>query len=203
MGHRKPEQAPQDLSETFVEGPTGAAAGAILHRNEGVAAERVPEILHVIGVALGLHAAQQLEVDTVKAVKVEQCPGLSRRYQRGVVCHTEHLRHTICRPPIRGSQRTTADGVGEGRAGAGMHWKGGRRSPPTPTSRAPSLRPATVSCVSVWSWSVLQFALQDLKIVTIRQILHVHPLFVLYCIVCYKSVWGRFRTAPAQRQLLR
>ena len=43
-----------------------------------------------------------------------------------------------------------------------------------------------VACVSVWSWSALQFALQDLKIFTICQILHVHPLFVLCCIVCYK-----------------
>ena len=47
-----------------------------------------------------------------------------------------------------------------------------------------------VACVSVWSSSALPLALQDLKIVTIWQILHVHPLFVLYCIVCYKSVCG-------------
>ena len=32
----------------------------------------------------------------------------------------------------------------------------------------------------------LQFALQDLKIVTIWQVLHVHPLFVMYFLVCYK-----------------
>ena len=43
-----------------------------------------------------------------------------------------------------------------------------------------------VVCVSVWSWSALQFALLDLKIVTIREILHVHQPFVLCCIVCYK-----------------
>ena len=43
-------------------------------------------------------------------------------------------------------------------------------------------------CVSVWSWSALQIALQNLKIVMIWQILHVHPLFVLYCIVCDKTV---------------
>ena len=47
-----------------------------------------------------------------------------------------------------------------------------------------------VVCVPVWSWSALQFALQDLKIVTIWQILHVHPLFVLYCIVWYNSVYA-------------
>ena len=41
-------------------------------------------------------------------------------------------------------------------------------------------------CVCVCSWSALQFTLQDLKIVRIWQILHVHPLFVLYCFVCYK-----------------
>ena len=43
-----------------------------------------------------------------------------------------------------------------------------------------------VACVSVWSWSVLQFALQDLKI-AMANIPRVHPLFVLYCIVYYKS----------------
>ena len=47
-------------------------------------------------------------------------------------------------------------------------------------------------CVSVWSWSALQFALQDLKI-ALATTPSVHPLFVLYCIVYYKSVcvcWG-------------
>ena len=44
-----------------------------------------------------------------------------------------------------------------------------------------------VACVSVWSWSVLQFALQDLKI-ALANTPSVHPLFVLYCIVYYKSV---------------
>ena len=40
-------------------------------------------------------------------------------------------------------------------------------------------------CVSVWSWSALQFALQDLKI-ALANTPRVHPLFVLYCIVYYK-----------------
>ena len=44
-----------------------------------------------------------------------------------------------------------------------------------------------VACVSVWSWSVLQFALQDLKI-ALAITPSVHPLFVLYCIVYYKCV---------------
>ena len=44
-----------------------------------------------------------------------------------------------------------------------------------------------VACVSVWSWSALRFALQDLKI-ALANTPSVHPLFVLYCIVCYKSV---------------
>ena len=44
-----------------------------------------------------------------------------------------------------------------------------------------------VGCVSVWSWSVLQFALQDLKI-ALANTPSVHPLFVLYCIVYYKRV---------------
>ena len=43
------------------------------------------------------------------------------------------------------------------------------------------------ACVSVRFWSVLQFALQDLKI-ALANTLSVHPLFVLYCIVYYKSV---------------
>ena len=43
-------------------------------------------------------------------------------------------------------------------------------------------------CVCVWSWSVLQFALQDLKI-ALANTPSVHPLFVLYCIVYYKSVF--------------
>ena len=42
-------------------------------------------------------------------------------------------------------------------------------------------------CVSVWSWSALQFALQDLKI-AMANTPSVHPPFVLYCIVYYKSV---------------
>ena len=47
-----------------------------------------------------------------------------------------------------------------------------------------------VACVSVWSWSALQFALQDLKI-ALANTPSVHPLFVLYCIVYYmKSVLG-------------
>ena len=45
-----------------------------------------------------------------------------------------------------------------------------------------------VGCVSVWSWSALQFALQDLKI-ALANTPSVHPPFVLYCIVYYKSVW--------------
>ena len=44
-----------------------------------------------------------------------------------------------------------------------------------------------VACVSVWSWSVLQFALQDLKI-ALANTPNAHPLFVLCCIVYYKSV---------------
>ena len=40
-------------------------------------------------------------------------------------------------------------------------------------------------CVSVWSWSALQFALQDLKIALVNTP-SVHPLFVLYCIVYYE-----------------
>ena len=45
-----------------------------------------------------------------------------------------------------------------------------------------------VACVSVWSWSALQFALlRDLKI-ALANPPSVHPLFVLYCIVYYKSV---------------
>ena len=43
-----------------------------------------------------------------------------------------------------------------------------------------------VVCVSVWSWCALQFALQDLKIALVNTP-SVHPLFVLYCIVYYKS----------------
>jgi hypothetical protein len=39
-----------------------------------------------------------------------------------------------------------------------------------------------------WSWSVLLFALQDLKI-ALANTPRVHPLFVLYCIVYYKSVY--------------
>ena len=41
-----------------------------------------------------------------------------------------------------------------------------------------------VACVSVWSWSALQFALQDLKI-ALANTPSVHPLFciVLYCIL--------------------
>ena len=39
--------------------------------------------------------------------------------------------------------------------------------------------------VSVWSWSALQFVLQDLKI-ALANTPSVHPLFVLYCIVHYK-----------------
>ena len=46
-----------------------------------------------------------------------------------------------------------------------------------------------VECVSVWSWSELQFALQDLKI-AVANTPSVHPLFVLYCIVYCKSVNG-------------
>ena len=42
-----------------------------------------------------------------------------------------------------------------------------------------------VACVSVWSWSALQFVLQDLKI-ALANTPSVHPLFVLYCIVYYK-----------------
>ena len=42
-----------------------------------------------------------------------------------------------------------------------------------------------VACVSVWSWSALQFALQDLKI-ALANTPSVHPLFILYCIVYYK-----------------
>ena len=54
--------------------------------------------------------------------------------------------------------------------------------------KRPHRRPSVCVCVCVcvWSWSALQFALQDLKVVTIWQVLHVHPLFVVYCIVCYK-----------------
>ena len=44
-----------------------------------------------------------------------------------------------------------------------------------------------VEWVSVWSWSALQFALQDLKI-ALANTPSVHPLFVLYCIVYYTSV---------------
>ena len=44
-----------------------------------------------------------------------------------------------------------------------------------------------VACVSVWSWSALQFALQDLKI-ALTNTPSVQPLFVLYCIVYYKSM---------------
>ena len=40
--------------------------------------------------------------------------------------------------------------------------------------------------VSVWSWSALQFVLQDLKI-ALANTPSVHPLFVLYCVVYYKS----------------
>ena len=42
-------------------------------------------------------------------------------------------------------------------------------------------------CVSVRSWSVLQFALQDLKI-ALANTPSVHPPLVLYCIVYYKTV---------------
>ena len=44
-----------------------------------------------------------------------------------------------------------------------------------------------VACVSVWSWFVLQFALQDPKN-ALANTPSVHPLFVLYCMVYYKSV---------------
>ena len=47
-----------------------------------------------------------------------------------------------------------------------------------------------VACVSVWSWSARQFALQDLKI-ALANTPSVHPLFVLYCIVHYKRVCVR------------
>ena len=46
-----------------------------------------------------------------------------------------------------------------------------------------------VARVSVWSWSALQFALQDLN-TALANTPRVHPLFVLYCIVYYKSVCG-------------
>ena len=44
-----------------------------------------------------------------------------------------------------------------------------------------------VACVSVWSWSALQSAWQDLKI-ALANTPSVHPLFGLYCIVYYKGV---------------
>ena len=44
-----------------------------------------------------------------------------------------------------------------------------------------------VACLSVWSWSALQFATQDLKM-ALANTPRVHPLFVLYCIVYYKNV---------------
>ena len=55
-----------------------------------------------------------------------------------------------------------------------------------------------VECVSVWSWSALQFALQDLKI-ALANTPSVHPLFVLYCIVYYKKVcvWKERRISRA------
>ena len=47
--------------------------------------------------------------------------------------------------------------------------------------------PICVACVSVWPWSALQFALQDVKI-AVANTPSVHPLFV--CIVYYKRVYG-------------
>ena len=58
----------------------------------------------------------------------------------------------------------------------------------SPERRSLNVSCRCVVCVRFWARSALQFALQALKIVTIWQILHVHPLFGLYCIVCYKSV---------------
>ena len=45
-----------------------------------------------------------------------------------------------------------------------------------------------VACGIVWSCLALQFALPDLKM-ALANTPSVHPLFVLYCIVRYKSVW--------------
>ena len=57
----------------------------------------------------------------------------------------------------------------------------------SPKHRSLHVSRRCVACVSVWSWSALQFALQDLKI-ALANTPSVHPLFVLYCIVYYKSV---------------
>ena len=50
-----------------------------------------------------------------------------------------------------------------------------------------------VACVRVWSWFVLQFALQDLKI-ALATTPSVHPLFVLYCMAYVKCVCVCART---------
>ena len=58
-----------------------------------------------------------------------------------------------------------------------------------------------MACVSVWSWSALQFALQDLKI-ALANTPSVHPLFALYCIVSYKSVCARVCVCVCSRRCL-
>ena len=51
-----------------------------------------------------------------------------------------------------------------------------------------------VECVIVWSWVVLQFVLQDLK-VALANTPSVHPLFVLYYTVYYKRVCAAVDTS--------